>query len=57
MPRNKISNDLNHATKDLETPKTLKARRLDPWPLPKYKPVRVIKSYAHGHGHLLNLIL
>ena len=57
MPRNKISNDLDHVRKDPKPPKTPKGRPPDPWPLPKYKPVRITKPYDHGHGHLPNTIL
>ena len=56
MPRNKISNDLDHVRQDLKPLKTPKGYPPKPWPLPKYKPVRITKLFGHGHGQLPNII-
>ena len=56
MPRNKISNNLDHVRKDLKPSLTLKERPLDPWPLPTYIPVNIINPRTHDQGCLLNII-
>ena len=52
MPRNRVSNDLDHVKKD---PKPLKTPRGDPprlWPLPKFKSVQINQPWSHGQSRL-----
>ena len=56
MPRNKISNDLDHVKKDPKPSNTPKGRPPDPWPLPKYVPLKITRRRTHGQGHLPNTI-
>ena len=56
MPRNKISNDLDHVKKDPKPLNTPKGRPPDPWPLPKYVPLKITRRRTHGQGHLPNTI-
>ena len=56
MPRNKVSNDLDHVRLDPKPSKTPKGPPPTPWPLPTYTPLRIKKTRTHGQGHLLNTI-
>ena len=52
MPRNKTSNNLDHVKKDPKPSKIPKGHPPRPWPLPKYKPVKIKQPWTHGHGQL-----
>ena len=52
MPRNKVSNDLDHVKKDPKPSKTIKERPPDPWPLPTFVPLRINNPLARGQGYL-----
>ena len=56
MPRNKISNNLDHVRQDLKPLKTPKGHPLKLWLLPKYKPIKITKPFSYGHGQLPNTI-
>ena len=56
MPRNKVSNDLDHVKLDPKPSKAPKGRPPDPWPLPTYTPLRITKTRTHGQGQLPNTI-
>ena len=56
MPRNKVSDDLDHVKLDPKPSKTPKGRPPAPWPLPTYTPLRITKTRTHGQGQLLNTI-
>ena len=52
MPRNKVSNDIDHVRKDPQPEKAPKEPPPKPKPLPKYKPIQIKKPFTHGHGLL-----
>lgn len=52
MPRNKVSNDIDHVRKDPQPEKAPKGSPPKPKPLPKYKPMQITKPFTHGHGLL-----
>ena len=52
MPRNKVSNDIDHVRKDPQPEKAPKEPPPKPKPLPKYKPLQIKKPFTHGHGLL-----
>ena len=52
MPRNKVSNDLDHVRKDPKPSKTPKGRPPAPWPIPTYTPLKITTTRTHGQGHL-----
>ena len=52
MPRNKVSNDLDHVRKDPKPSTTPKGRPPTPWPLPTYVPLKITNARTHGQGHL-----
>ena len=54
MPRNKVSNDIDHVRKDPQLEKAPKASPPKPKPLPKYKPMQIKKLFTHGHSLLPN---
>ena len=56
MPRNKVSNDLDHVRLDPKPSKTPKGSPPEPWPLPTYTPLRIKKTRTHGQGYLPNTI-
>lgn len=56
MPRNKVSNDLDHVRKDSKLIKPSKGRSSRPWPLPKYTPLKIKKPYTDGQGQLPNTV-
>ena len=56
MPRNKTSNDLDHVKKDPKPSRTPKGRPPKPWPLPKYKPVKIKQPWTNGHSQLPSTI-
>ncbi len=56
MPRNKVSNDIDHVPKDLQPEKAPKEPPQKPKPLPKYKPLQIKRPFTHGHGLLPNTI-
>ena len=56
MPRNKISNDLDHVRKDPKPQTTSKGRSSDLWPLPIYVLLKITNRRTHGQGHLPNII-
>ena len=55
MPRNRISNDLDHVKKDPKPVKPPKEPPPEPWSLPTYIPVR-INALTNGHGHIPDTI-
>ena len=52
MPRNKMSDDLDHVRKDPKPTTTPKGRPPDPWPLPTYVPLRISSPRTYGQGCL-----
>ena len=56
MPRNKVSNDLDHVKKDPKPSKTPKGPPPSPWPLPKYTPVDIKKPWTNGISQLPDII-
>ena len=52
MPRNKVSNDIDHVRKDPQPEKAPKGSPPKPKPLPKYKPIQIKKPFTRGHGLL-----
>ena len=56
MPRNKVSNDLDHVRKDPKPTTIPKERPPDPWPLPTYVPLKITNPRTHSQGHLPNTI-
>ncbi len=52
MPRNKVSNDIDHVRKDPQPEKAPKEPPPKPKPLPKYKPIQIKKPFTHSHGSL-----
>ena len=52
MPRNKVSDDLDHIKQDPKPARPVKGRPPDPWPLPSYTPRRIINALIHGQGSL-----
>ena len=52
MPRNKISDDLDHVKKNPKPSNPPKGRPPDPWPLPTYVPLKITNPRTHGQGHL-----
>ena len=56
MPRNKVSNDLDHVKKDPKPSNTPKGRPSDPWPLPTYVPLKISNPRTNGQGHLPNTV-
>ena len=52
MPRNKTSNDLDHVKKDPKPSEIPKGRPPRPWPLPKYKPVKIKQPWTNGECQL-----
>ena len=56
MPRNKISNDLDHVKQDPKPSTVPKGHPPDPWPLPTYVPLKIKQRRTHGQGQLPNTI-
>ena len=56
MPRNKISNDLDHVKQDPKPSTVPKGYPPDPWPLPTYVPLKIKQRRTHGQGQLPNTI-
>ena len=56
MPRNKVSNDIDHVPKDPQPEKAPKEPPPKPWPLPKFKPLPITRPFTHGHGLLPDTI-
>ena len=54
MPRNKVSNNIDHIRKDLQPEKTPKGLPPRLRPLPKYKPIQITKPFTNGHRLLPN---
>ena len=52
MPRNKISDDLDHVREDSKPTQPPKQPPPRPWPLPKYTPVTISNALTHGQGYL-----
>ena len=52
MPRNKVSNDLDHVRKDPKPTKVPKEPPPKPWKLPKFTPVKIKKPFTDGEGQL-----
>ena len=52
MPRNKVSNDIDHVRKDPQPEKAPKEPPPKPKLLPKYKPMQIKKPFTHGYGLL-----
>ena len=52
MPRNKVSNDIDHVRKDPQPENAPKESPPKPKPLPKYKPIQIKKPFTHGHALL-----
>ena len=52
MPRNKVSNDIDHVRKDPQPEKAPKGSPPKPEPLPKYKPMNIKRPFTHGYGSL-----
>ena len=52
MPRNKVSNDLDHVRKDPKATKTSKGEPPKQWPLSKYTPLKIKKPYTNGQSQL-----
>ena len=52
MPRNKVSDDLDHVKQDPKPARPVKGRPPDPWPLPSHTPRRIINALIHGQGSL-----
>ena len=49
MPRNKVSNDIDHVPKDPQPEKAPKEPPPKPKPLPKYKPLQITKPFTYGY--------
>ena len=56
MPRNKVSNDIDHIRKDPQPEKAPKEPPPKLKPLPKYKPIQIKKPFTHGHRLLPDTI-
>ena len=56
MPRNRVSNDLDHVKKDPKPSKTPRGDPPRPWPLPKFKPVQINQPWSHGQSRLPSTI-
>ena len=54
MPRNRVSDDLDHVQKDPKPVQVLKGRPPDPWPLPSCTPREINNALTHGQGYLPN---
>ncbi len=54
MPRNKMSNNLDHVEKDPKPSKTLKGRPPRLWLLPKYKLAKIKQLWTNGESQLLD---
>ena len=54
MPRNKISDDLDHVRKDPKPAQIPRCRPPDPWPLPSHSPREINNALTHGQGYLPN---
>ena len=52
MPRNKVSNDLDHVRKDPKPAKAPKEPPPKPWRLPKFIPVKITKPFTDGQSQL-----
>lgn len=52
MPRKKISDDLDHVKKDSKSKTIPKEPPPKPWPLPKYKAVKITKPWTNGQSQL-----
>ena len=56
MPRNKVSNDIDHVRKDPQPEKAPKGLPPQPQPLPQYKPLQITMPLTYGHGLLSDTI-
>ena len=56
MPRNKVSDDLDHVRKDPQPSYTPKEPPPKPWGLPKYKPVKIREPWTNGESQLPSTI-
>ena len=56
MPRNKVSDDLDHVRKNPKATKTPKGQPPKQWPLPKYTPLKIKKPYTDNQGQLPNTV-
>ena len=52
MPRNKVSNDLDHVRQDSKPKTAPKGPPPSPKRLPKYTPVKIRQPYTDGQGNL-----
>ena len=52
MPRNKVSDDLDHVRKDPKATKAPKGPPSKQWSLPKYTPLKIKKPYTNGQSQL-----
>ena len=56
MPRNKISDDLDHVREDSKPTQPPKQPPPRPWPLLKYTSVTISNALTHGQGYLSNTV-
>ena len=56
MPRNKVSNDLNHVKQDPKPTTAPKEAPPKPKRLPKYTPVKIKQPYTNNQGNLPNIV-
>ena len=56
MPRNKVSNDLDHVKQDPKPKTAPKEPPPKPQQLPKYTPVKIRQPYTNGQGNLSHTI-
>ena len=56
MPRNKVSNDLDHVKQDPKPTTAPKGVPSKPKRLPKYTPVKIKQPYINGQGNLSNIV-
>ena len=52
MPRNKVSNDIDHVRKNSQSEKAPKEPSLKSTSLSKYKLIQIKKPFTHDHGSL-----
>ena len=57
MPRNKVSNDLDHVRKDPQPSYTLKEPPPKSWGLPKYRPVKIREPWTDDQSQLPSTIV
>ena len=54
MPRNKVSDDLDHVRKNPKVTKAPKGPPLKRWPLSKYTSLKIKKPWCNGQSQLSN---